>query len=98
MERKQNELCCSVLEGKEDTKNKRKRCCKARQTSKHIIATNNARNRIHLINIYVDYSYNFGVMTQGHNLHLRHNDVNKRENLDRNPENVPASVFLSLIW
>lgn len=76
--RKRNETKWSSLFGslwKSDWQNKKIGYSEARKTSKHIILKSGAKTHIRIINMYMDYSYNYVIMTQDHDPHPFHTDV-----------------------
>lgn len=58
--------CCYVRKEKMVGRNKGIRYKEARKTSKHITRRTEARTHTYLIQIFMDYSYKRGIMTQDH--------------------------------
>lgn len=71
---------------------KRKTYFKAKQTSKTIILTSGARTYIHLMNIYMDCSYKYKIISQNHGLLPRHTNIGEKETLQRSQGHIPAWV------
>lgn len=68
--------------------------CNAWKALKHIIWTNDARNHISLISIYVDYSYSNGIKMKDRGPHPSHTSVNQGGAINGSERHVPAWLLV----